>query len=77
MGRWRWDGGTVGIPKVLVGRGRGRDGVEVMVGGESFEDVTVARISIETFYDSFYDEGEELRETEQNGIHDLTDFCND
>lgn len=31
---------------------------------EYFEDLTFARISIDTFYKCFYDEGKELRETE-------------
>lgn len=31
---------------------------------EYFEDPTFARISIDTFYKCFYDEGKELRETE-------------
>lgn len=31
---------------------------------EYFEDLIFARISIDTFYKCFYDEGKELRETE-------------
>lgn len=31
---------------------------------EYFEDLAFARISIDTFYKCFYDEGKELRETE-------------